>query len=155
MGKQMYTVSHVDQNGVTRKLLLTEVEYQTCLHRAQENPEDLDLPVEQVPVENPAADKRYLWKADICCVLEYYDEREPDISGTMTQHWWSKHANEGDAWEEYLEESQLYKLPWKEGKEPDFTSPDISYEGWEIENAEIVRTETRLTAKSDGDCVDV
>ena len=26
----------------------------------------------------------------------------------------------GDAWEEYLEESQLYKLPWLEGKEPDF-----------------------------------
>ena len=49
MGKQMYTVSHVDQNGVTRKLLMTEVEYQTCLHRAQENPEDLDMPIEQVP----------------------------------------------------------------------------------------------------------
>ena len=48
MGKQMYTVSHVDQNGITRKLLLTEVEYQTCLHRA-ENPEDLDMPIEQVP----------------------------------------------------------------------------------------------------------
>ena len=143
----MYTVTHIDQNGVTRKLLLTEVEYQTCLHRAQENPQDLDMPIEQVPVENPAADKRYLWKADICCVLEYYDEREPDISGTTTEHWWSKHNDEGDAWEEYLEESQLYKLPWKEGKEPDFSSPDISYEGWEIENAEIVRTETRLTAK--------
>ena len=42
-----------------------------------------------------------------------------------------------DAWEEYLEDSQLYKLPWKEGKEPDFTSPDISYEGWEIENANL------------------
>ena len=150
----MYTVSHVDQNGVTRKLLLTEVEYQNCLHRAQENPQDLDMPIEQVPVENPAADKRYLWKADVCCVLEYYDEREPDISGTMTEHWWSKHDDEGDAWEEYLEDSQLHKLPWLEGKEPDFSSPDISYEGWEFENAEIVRTETRVTAKSDGDCVD-
>ena len=148
----MYTVTHIDHHGVTRKLLLTEVEYQNCLHRAQENPQDLDLPVEQVPVENPAADKRYLWKANICCVLEYYDEREPDISGTTTEHWWSKHNDEGDAWEEYLEESQLYKLPWKEGKEPDFSSPDISYEGWEIENAEIVRTETRLTAKpTEGD----
>ena len=114
----MYTVSHTDQNGVTRKLLLTEAEYQNCLHRAQENPQDLDMPIEQVPEENPAADKRYLWKADICCVLEYYDEREPDISGTTTHHWWSKHDDEGDAWEEYLEDSQLYKLPWKEGKEP-------------------------------------
>jgi hypothetical protein len=69
----------------------------------------------------------------------------------MTQHWWSNHDDEGDAWEEYLEESQLYKLPWAVGKEPDFSSPDISYEGWEFENAEIVQTETRYTAKSDGD----
>ena len=151
----MYTVSHTDQNGVTRKLLLTESEYQTCLHRAQENPDALDLQIEETPVVNESATRRYLWKADICCVLEYYDEREPDISGTATHHWWSRYDDEGDAWEEYLEDSQLYKLPWKEGKEPDFSSPDISYEGWEIENAEIVRTETRLTAKSDGDCVDV
>ena len=150
----MYTVSHTDQNGVTRKLLLTESEYQTCLHRAQENPDALDLQIEETPVVNESATRRYLWKADICCVLEYYDEREPDISGTATHHWWSRYDDEGDAWEEYLEESQLYKLPWLEGKEPDFSSPDISYEGWEIENAEIVRTETRLTAKSDGDFVD-
>ena len=150
----MYTVSHTDQNGVTRKLLLTESEYQTCLHRAQENPDALDLQIEETPVVNESATRRYLWKADICCVLEYYDEREPDISGTATHHWWSRYDDEGDAWEEYLEESQLYKLPWLEGKEPDFSSPDISYEGWEFENAEIVRTETRLTAKSDGDFVD-
>jgi hypothetical protein len=44
----MYTVTHIDHHGVTRKLLLTEVEYQTCLHRAQENPEDLDMPIEQL-----------------------------------------------------------------------------------------------------------
>ena len=49
MGKQMDTVSNVDQNGVTRKLLMTEVEYQICLHRAQENPEDLDMPIDQAP----------------------------------------------------------------------------------------------------------
>ena len=48
----MYTVTHIDQNGVTRKLLLTEVEYQTCLHRAQENPEDLDTPIEQVSLKS-------------------------------------------------------------------------------------------------------
>ena len=154
MGKQMYTVSHIDQHGVSRKLLMTEAEYQTCLHRAQENPQDLEKQIEETPLVNESATRRYLWKADICCVLEYYDEREPDISGTATHHWWSRYEDEGDAWEEYLEESQLYKLPWLEGKEPDFASPDISYEGWEFENAEIVRTETRYTAKSDGDCVD-
>ena len=44
MDNQMYTVIHIDQHGVTRKLLLTEVEYQNCLHRAQENPQDLDSP---------------------------------------------------------------------------------------------------------------
>ena len=82
----------------------------------QENPQDLDLPVEQVPVENPAADKRYLWKADICCVLEYYDEREPDISGTTTHHWWSKHDDEGDAWEEYLEDSHFINFLGKKVK---------------------------------------
>jgi hypothetical protein len=48
----MYTVTHIDQNGVTRKLLLTEAEYQTCLHRAQENPEDLDTPIEQVSLKS-------------------------------------------------------------------------------------------------------
>ena len=48
----MYTVLHTDQHGVTRKLLLTEVEYQICLHRAQENPEDLDLPVKQVSTKS-------------------------------------------------------------------------------------------------------
>ena len=48
----MYTVTHVDQNGITRKLLLTEAEYQTCLHRAQENPEDLDMPIEQVSTKS-------------------------------------------------------------------------------------------------------
>lgn len=47
MVNNVYTVSHIDQHGVTRMLLLTESEYQICLHRAQENPEDLDLPIEQ------------------------------------------------------------------------------------------------------------
>ena len=95
--------------------------------------------------------KRFFWKADISCTLEYHDDREPDVSGTTTHYWWSQHEDESDAWEEYLEESQLTKLPWLEDRYPDFNSPLIKYEDWDYENAEIVTTETRLTAKTDGD----
>jgi hypothetical protein len=38
----MYIVTHTDGNGVTRKLLLSDAEYQESLRRAQENPEDLN-----------------------------------------------------------------------------------------------------------------
>ena len=37
----MYIVVHTDENGVKRKLLLSDAEYQASLHRAQENPGDL------------------------------------------------------------------------------------------------------------------
>ncbi len=38
----MYIVEHTDGNGVNRKLLLSDAEYQESLRRAQENPEDLN-----------------------------------------------------------------------------------------------------------------
>ncbi len=38
----MYIVEHIDGNGVKRKLLLSDAEYQASLHRAQENPGDLN-----------------------------------------------------------------------------------------------------------------
>ena len=34
----MYIVVHTDENGVERRLLLSDAEYQASLHRAQENP---------------------------------------------------------------------------------------------------------------------
>jgi hypothetical protein len=39
---EMYIVVHTDEKGVRRRLLLSEAEYQASLHRAQENPGDLD-----------------------------------------------------------------------------------------------------------------
>ena len=38
----MYIVEHIDGNGVKRKLLLSDAEYQESLRRAQENPGDLN-----------------------------------------------------------------------------------------------------------------
>jgi len=38
----MYIVEHIDANGVKRKLLLSDAEYQESLRRAQENPGDLN-----------------------------------------------------------------------------------------------------------------
>ena len=39
---EMYIVVHTDENGVERRLLLSDAEYQASLHRAQENPGDLN-----------------------------------------------------------------------------------------------------------------
>ena len=39
---EMYIVVHTDEKGIRRRLLLSEAEYQASLHRAQENPGDLD-----------------------------------------------------------------------------------------------------------------
>ncbi len=38
----MYIVEHIDGNGVKRKLLLSDAEYQESLRREQENPGDLN-----------------------------------------------------------------------------------------------------------------
>ena len=37
----MYIVVHTDENGVERRLLLSDAAYHASLHRAQENPGDL------------------------------------------------------------------------------------------------------------------
>ena len=65
----MYTLTHTDQHGVTRKLLLTELNTKlVSCHSDQtavifisvrEIHTDLDMPIEQADLEeNPAAEKR-------------------------------------------------------------------------------------------------